>query len=321
MNQTIALSSDIVGWKVKRPKKSVSGDKRRKRCPEITLYTRNECHLCDDAKEAIVRHFPDLAIEEVDVDTDPGLARLYGEEVPVGYLGEQKGFQVSPGRRAGSAACSMTHNPKLMNLLAFYGFITVISLSGVMSPGPLTAFLIARGRESPWAGLWVTLGHALAEVPLIIALYAGLQPFFEIQGIREGVSLLGGGVLIYLGSGVFRSFRAPGNEPKSVLRRNSITGGVLLTLLNPYWVLWWLTIGASLITRTSEYGLLAGLAGMIIVHLAADAVWAVFVTWSSNQGSRMIGETGWKRIEQGCAWVMLGFGAFFVYDGLRGILA
>ena len=131
-----------------------------------------------------------------------------------------------------------------MNLLAFYGFITVISLSGVMSPGPLTAFLIARGKQSPWAGIRVTLGHALAEVPLIIALYAGLQPFFEIQGIREGVSLLGGGVLIYLGSGVFRSFRPAAPEQKSVLECNSITGGVLLTLLNPYWILWWLTIGA-----------------------------------------------------------------------------
>ena len=208
-----------------------------------------------------------------------------------------------------------------MNLLAFYGFITVISLSGVMSPGPLTAFLIARGKQSPWAGVWVTLGHALAEVPLIIALYAGLQPFFEIQGIRESVSLLGGGVLIYLGSGVFRNFRSGAPEQKDVLQCNSITGGVLLTLLNPYWVLWWLTIGASLIARTSEFGWLAGLVGMTVVHLSADAVWAVFVTWSSNQGSRMIGETGWRRIEQGCAWVMLGFGVFFVYDGLKGILA
>ena len=70
-----------------------------------------------------------------------------------------------------------------MNLFAFYGFITVISLSGVMSPGPLTAFLIARGKQSPWAGIRVTLGHALAEVPLIIALYAGLRLPFRVAGI------------------------------------------------------------------------------------------------------------------------------------------
>ena len=60
---------------------------------KITLYTRRECHLCDEAKTAMMRHFPDLAIDEVDVDTDPKLIRLYGEEVPVGYLGETKVFK------------------------------------------------------------------------------------------------------------------------------------------------------------------------------------------------------------------------------------
>ena len=60
---------------------------------KITLYTRNECHLCDEAKTAMMQHFPDLAIEEVDVDTDPELIRLYDEEVPVGYLGETKVFK------------------------------------------------------------------------------------------------------------------------------------------------------------------------------------------------------------------------------------
>ena len=208
-----------------------------------------------------------------------------------------------------------------MSLLAFYGFIIAISLSGVMSPGPLTAFLIMRGKESPWAGIWITLGHALAEIPLILGLFFGLQPFFEIQGMRAGVSLAGGGVLLYLGSAIFRTSRSgPGGRSK-VYRAGALTGGVLLTALNPYWILWWLTVGASIITRTSEFGWLAGLSGMIFIHLLADAAWAVFITWSSSRGRRLIGDAGWRRIEQGCAWVMLGFGAFFFYDGLRGFFA
>ena len=60
---------------------------------KIVLYTRRECHLCDEAKAAMMRHFPNLVIDEVDVDTDPELIRLYGEEVPVGYLGETKVFK------------------------------------------------------------------------------------------------------------------------------------------------------------------------------------------------------------------------------------
>ena len=208
-----------------------------------------------------------------------------------------------------------------MSLLAFYGFIFTISLSGVMSPGPLTAFLITQGKDNKWAGISITLGHALAEIPLIIALFAGLQPFFEIQGMRESISLMGGAVLIYVGSGHFRNGRSTSPEQKKTYPFSALTGGVLLTALNPYWFLWWLTVGANIITRTSEFGWLAGLAGMIIIHLLADAAWAIFITWSSNQGGRMIGKAGWMRIEQGCGWAMLGFGVFFLYDGLRGMLA
>ena len=66
---------------------------------KIVLYTRRECHLCDEAKAAMMRHFPDLAIEEIDVDTDPELIRLYGEEVRRRLSGGNEGVQISPGRQ------------------------------------------------------------------------------------------------------------------------------------------------------------------------------------------------------------------------------
>ncbi len=65
---------------------------------------------------------------------------------------------------------------------------------------------------------------------------------------------------------------------------------------------------------------MAGLVGMIIVHLLADAAWAVFITWGANRGSLMVDASGWTRIEQGCAWAMLGFGLFFLWNGLVGML-
>ncbi len=67
------------------------GDMRK-----ITFYTRGACHLCHEAKTALTQHFPDLAIDEIDVDADPELRRLYGDEVPVGYLGKTKVFKFRP---------------------------------------------------------------------------------------------------------------------------------------------------------------------------------------------------------------------------------
>jgi glutaredoxin len=53
----------------------------------LTLYTRPGCHLCDDMKatiQRVVRASPDpIAIEEIDISSDPELERRYGEEIPV----------------------------------------------------------------------------------------------------------------------------------------------------------------------------------------------------------------------------------------------
>ena len=52
---------------------------------KVTLYTRSECHLCDQAKDIIqaARRQNTFDYEELDIDSDPGLRRLYNEEVPV----------------------------------------------------------------------------------------------------------------------------------------------------------------------------------------------------------------------------------------------
>ena len=60
---------------------------------EIVLYTRRECHLCEEAKAQIQEILGDIQIREIDVDSDPALAAKYGEEVPVGFIGTEKAFK------------------------------------------------------------------------------------------------------------------------------------------------------------------------------------------------------------------------------------
>ncbi len=47
----------------------------------VVLYTREGCHLCDDARDLLVRY--GLAPKSVDIDADPQLREQYTECVPV----------------------------------------------------------------------------------------------------------------------------------------------------------------------------------------------------------------------------------------------
>ena len=63
--------------------------------PQVALYTRARCCLCDDAKRVIfsARQYADFDYAEIDVDSDPDLARLYGHEVPVITINRRKAFK------------------------------------------------------------------------------------------------------------------------------------------------------------------------------------------------------------------------------------
>ncbi len=53
--------------------------------PEVTLYGRPGCHLCDDALAVLRRIRADagFALRTVDIEADPALLRAYLERIPV----------------------------------------------------------------------------------------------------------------------------------------------------------------------------------------------------------------------------------------------
>ena len=69
--------------------------------PEVILYTRAGCHLCEEAREQIrrVRADTPFRFRSVDIDRDPALRDLYNEEVPVIFVNGEKAFRyrVDPG--------------------------------------------------------------------------------------------------------------------------------------------------------------------------------------------------------------------------------
>jgi glutaredoxin len=61
----------------------------------ILIYSRKQCHLCDEAKAVVepIARARGLGVEIVDVDSDPKLTELYGLEVPVVFVGGRKAFK------------------------------------------------------------------------------------------------------------------------------------------------------------------------------------------------------------------------------------
>ncbi|MGC8960454.1 MAG: LysE family transporter [Chloroflexia bacterium] len=138
-----------------------------------------------------------------------------------------------------------------MEFLLLLAGTATISLSGVMMPGPVFAVTVARGRTSPWAGSLVALGHGAVEFPLMALVAWGLASFFQERPVQIAIGLAGGAVLVWMGYGLLRSRPEPETAPESARARQAtpILAGLTTTASNPYFFLWWATVGATLLAR------------------------------------------------------------------------
>jgi threonine/homoserine/homoserine lactone efflux protein len=200
-------------------------------------------------------------------------------------------------------------------MVPFLASVAVISLSGVMMPGPAFAVTVAKSYKSPFAGIKVALGHALVEVPVMVLIYLGLARFFDQEPVQIGLYLGGGAILIWMGISMFRagSQLAEGGRD---LPYNAVVAGVVTTALNPFFILWWLVVGSMLIMKSLSFGLI-GFALLITVHLLCDFGWLAFV---SNLIYRT--KSFWKgKFKVGlfiaCSWLLVGFGGWFLVSGIR----
>lgn len=184
-----------------------------------------------------------------------------------------------------------------------------ISLSGVMLPGPLTAATIAKGYQDKNAGILIALGHAVIEFPLMALVYFGFAHFLTSPETKRVVGLAGGLMLVFLGLMMLRAIRkAPGEAAD--LPYNSFVTGIIMTGGNPYFYLWWATIGVALIANAADFGV-HGLLLFAVVHWSCDLVWEQFISMSVFK-TRHLWTQKVQRIVFGiCALVLVGFGAWF----------
>ena len=200
-------------------------------------------------------------------------------------------------------------------MLAVLFSVILVSFSGVMLPGPMFAVALAKSFKSPWAGLQMSIGHAIVEVPIILVIYYGFARFFQNTYVRFGLSVAGGCMIIWLGISLFRVRRDIAQKGKDI-PYNALVAGVLLSLLNPFFILWWATIGSMLLMKFLELTGL-GLMIFIFVHWLCDLAWLSFVSFVSYRTRNLWGQRVHETIFAGCSLLLVGFGGWFVLSGIR----
>jgi|Deesub1362A_J573_1020465.scaffolds.fasta_scaffold00503_10 threonine/homoserine/homoserine lactone efflux protein len=200
-------------------------------------------------------------------------------------------------------------------LLELIAVVFFISLSGVMAPGPLFAAAVSEGRTNRYSGFLISSGHAIVEIPIILILFffGGLVVFKDLKTV---ISLVGGSFLIFMAYKEIKSKKTEVGVSSTSIR--ALITGSAMSLANPYFLMWWMSVGFVLTLKASAFGML-GLVVFIVVHEACDFGWLGFVSYTSNRASEMWNKSQ-KILSLMSAAIFTVFGIYFLYSGLEELI-
>ena len=194
----------------------------------------------------------------------------------------------------------------------------LISLMGVMSPGPITAVTVSKGTENPYVGIQIAIGHFIVEFPLAILIAVGMGKFLEISWVRIVIGISGGLFLLKMGLGLLKSIPNPDID-HGVFSYTPLQAGIVLSIMNPYFLFWWATIGEVLFTGAYQFGLI-GVITFITAHWICDLSWYIFLAAMSYKGGQFFGQKLQQVLFAVCGVFLLFFSGKFIYDALIIIL-
>lgn len=206
----------------------------------------------------------------------------------------------------------------LFSLITIFSTSFILALSGALMPGPVLTVTVSEStRRGVVAGPLMIFGHGLLELTLVIALLAGLAPFFTRDDVFVVVSLLGGIILLWMACSMIKelpTLQLHGVDNKEETR-NLVLAGILLSLSNPYWFIWWATIGIGYIMYATKFGLL-GVGAFFLGHILADLAWYSLISFGVAKGKRYFSDTFYRRLIFVCAAFLLIFSCYFFYSGI-----
>lgn len=206
-----------------------------------------------------------------------------------------------------------------MGLFALFGLGLGTGLAGAMIPGPLVFYVVSEAfQKGHWVGVRIALGHLLLEACFVLLVVIGLRDLLTSEMFRAAVVWVGGAGLIVMGSLILAQVRrlSLAQRAEVAFRWGPLAGGAFFSLVSPGFLLWWATIGASVLLQ----GLLAGTAGLVMVaigHGLADLGWCWFVAFSIERGKAYCSDHTYRLIMALIAVYLVILGAWLPLERLN----
>lgn len=203
----------------------------------------------------------------------------------------------------------------MQEIIVFAVMVVTVSASGVLSPGPLFVGNITYGfKEGSKAGIKMALGHAIVELPLVIFIGIGILSLEFIPELKIGISILGAAGLF-----VFAGFQAKSIFSENMIKEKKITGGaffagVILSITNPFFIIWWMTIGTKIISQALIFWSFEGILIMFLMHVWMDFVWLTIVAAFAAKSRMWIGKRGYKILMMIVCITLVYFGISFLLE-------
>ncbi len=207
----------------------------------------------------------------------------------------------------------------ITDFYVFLASVLLISLSGVLMPGPLFAITIKKAAQSKISGALIAVGHGIVEFPLMFLIFFLLSEFTIPDTVQVAVGLIGGALMVFMG---VQTFRTRHKQETSTIspKRDSVIAGVYTTAVNAGFILWWLTIGTTLILNAKIFGLF-GFSIFAGVHWFTDFAWYTVVAFLIFKSQHLWNDRVRMGITLFCTAVFIGFGLYFMGSALWTLFA
>jgi threonine/homoserine/homoserine lactone efflux protein len=192
-------------------------------------------------------------------------------------------------------------------------------------PGPMLAVVVAQSpRQGMRAGPLTVLGHAILELALLLALVVGLGDVLARSDVKTGLALVGGAMLLATAAGMAtyvlhgRASTDWSAERAASGKLRTVLSGVVSSLANPYWTIWWATIGMGLLVKAYAAGLV-GIIAFYFGHITGDLTWYSAVSGAVAAGRRLMTARVYAGMLLAATTFLVGMATWFIVSGIGGI--